>query len=261
MNIGVLIIARNEEKYLTKTLEALKAQTLQPTKIVLVNDRSTDDTKTIAEKFDIDVIDFPHDHESWVVDRNLAKVFNVGFKKLGKHDYILVLGADHIISSNYVETIINRMEGTDIVVASGIIKGEKTVNVRGSGRIIEGKFWESIGSQYPVKHGYESYILFKAESMGLKVKKFDDTISTTQRKTSTNYKLKKFIYKGESYKALGYTFPYACVASLKFGKIHPLAPIFMIYGYLRNTNKFYENEIREKVKEYQKQRIKTILNF
>ena len=94
MNIGVLIIARNEEKYITKTLNALKAQTLQPTKIVLVNDRSTDDTKTIAEKFDIDVTDFPYDHESWVVDRNLAKVFNVGFKKLGKRDYILVLGAD-----------------------------------------------------------------------------------------------------------------------------------------------------------------------
>ncbi len=260
MNVGVVIIARNEEKYLEKTLTALKAQTLKPSKIVLVNDRSIDRTKQIGQKFGVDIIDFPYDHESWVVTKNLAKVFNLGLKELDSHDYIMILGADHILTKDYIETIINRINGTNIVIASGVIKGENTVNVRGSGRIINSKFWKSIGGKYPEKHGYESYILFKAESMGLKVKKFDDIITTSQRKTSTNYDLRKLMYKGESYRALGYTFPYAFVAALKFIKIHPLAPIFMMFGYIRNNSNFYEKDVIQIVKDYQKRRIKTFLN-
>ncbi len=261
MKIGVVIIARDEEKHLTKTIQALKNQTLTPTKIVLVNDRSTDRTKEIAKKFEVEIVDFPYEHESWVMTKNLAKVFNLGFEKLGYYDYILVLGADHILSNQYVETIIERIHGTDIVVASGVIKGENAKNVRGSGRVINGQFWKSIGGKYPIKHGYESYILFKAESMGYKIKKFDDIITITQRKTSTNYNLRKFIYKGESYRALGYTWPYTLAAAFKFIKIHPLAPIFMFCGYLKNNSKFYEPEVREKVKDYQKQRIKSYLKY
>jgi len=261
MKIGVVIIARNEEKHLANTLQALKTQTLTPTKIVLVNDRSTDRTKEIAKQFDVEIVDFPHEHESWVVNKNLAKVFNLGFDKLGYYDYIMVLGADHILSNQYIETIIERIHGTDIVVASGVIKGENTVNVRGSGRIIDGQFWKSLGGKYPIKHGYESYILFKAESLGYRVKKFDDIVTITQRKTSTNYNLRKLIYKGESYRALGYTLPYTLAAAFKFIKIHPLAPIFMIYGYLKNNSKFYEPEVRKIVKDYQKQRIKSYLKF
>lgn len=260
MNIGVIIIARNEEKYLAKTLNALTNQTLKPIKIVLVNDRSTDRTKKIAEKFPVEVIDFPYEHESWVVTKNLAKVFNLGFKELGNHDYIMVLGADHILNNNYIETIVNRLHGTNIVIASGVIKGENAVNVRGSGRIINGKFWEKLGSKYPEKEGYESYILFKAESMGFQVKKFSDIITTTQRKTSTNYNLKKLVYKGEAYRALGYTLPYTITAAVKFIKIHPLAPFFMMYGYIKNNSIFYEQEIRQLVKNYQKNRIKSFLH-
>lgn len=260
MNIGVVIIARNEEKYLEPTLNALKKQSLKPTKVVVVNDCSTDKTKNIAEKFQVEVIDFPYEHDSWVVTKNLAKVFNLGFQKLGLCDYVMILGADHILSKNYIETIINRIHKTDIVVASGIIKGENAVNVRGSGRIINGKFWEKLGSKYQEKEGYESYILFKAESLGFQVKKFSDIITTTQRKTSTNYNLKKLVYKGESYRALGYTLPYTIAAAVKFIKIHPLAPFFMMYGYIKNNSIFYEQEIRQLVKNYQKNRIKSFLH-
>lgn len=57
IKVGAFIPARNEEKYLSKTLESLVAQDLKPEKIILINDGSTDKTKDIALEFGCDVID------------------------------------------------------------------------------------------------------------------------------------------------------------------------------------------------------------
>jgi len=142
--IGVVVIARNEAENIYKTLSALVAQTIPLRQIILVDDNSTDDTVKIARNFDVDILVFPEIHDNWVTRPELAKVFNYGLKQLDVDslDFISIIGADHILSSNYFEQITRRMIRDNSVVASGAIKDEIATAPRGSGRVISKKYWK-----------------------------------------------------------------------------------------------------------------------
>ena len=47
----IVICAHNEELFLAETLKAVLAQTVQPKKILVVNDNSTDNTEAIIDEF------------------------------------------------------------------------------------------------------------------------------------------------------------------------------------------------------------------
>ncbi|MGB2686053.1 MAG: glycosyltransferase, partial [Olleya sp.] len=51
MNFSIIIPAHNEASSIGLTLQSLVSQTLLPKQIVVVNDNSTDNTKTIVEDF------------------------------------------------------------------------------------------------------------------------------------------------------------------------------------------------------------------
>ena len=55
--IAVIIPVRNEEKFIGKTLTGLFNQDLQPYRIIVINDSSTDKTLEILEKFKVEVIE------------------------------------------------------------------------------------------------------------------------------------------------------------------------------------------------------------
>lgn len=54
--VCVVIPARNEEETLPATLKMLKAQTLRPRAIIVVDDGSTDKTAEIARKMNCTVV-------------------------------------------------------------------------------------------------------------------------------------------------------------------------------------------------------------
>ena len=51
MDISAVVIARNEETRVVKTVESLKAQSIPLREIVLVNDGSTDGTIDILKEY------------------------------------------------------------------------------------------------------------------------------------------------------------------------------------------------------------------
>ena len=51
MNYAIVIPTYNEEKFIAFTLQSLVEQTVLPTKIVVVNDNSTDHTEKIVQNF------------------------------------------------------------------------------------------------------------------------------------------------------------------------------------------------------------------
>jgi len=57
MKLSVLIPTKNEEAALPKTLEALKAQSLQPFEIIVADAGSTDRTREIAAAYGARVIE------------------------------------------------------------------------------------------------------------------------------------------------------------------------------------------------------------
>ena len=259
MKYAVVIPARNEQNHIAKTLAHLFTQSIKPSKVIVVNDCSTDLTKTIALLGGAQVIDFPYEHENWVTKPELAKVINLGLKQINPNDfdYTMILGSDHLLPTNYVEEITKRMDG-NAVVASGSIKNEFGKVPRGSGRLINNKFFKAIGFEYPINYGYESWLLLKAWQIDLGAQYYSDVETTVQRKTAIKYKPIMYFHYGKAMKALGYTTPYLFARAGVLSKRHWQFGIELIKGYFSKDTKLYDSQVRAYTKSKQYSRLKQL---
>jgi len=252
-NIVAIVIARDEEKNIAKTLNSIKEQTSKPY-IIVVDDGSIDNTPNIAEKIAELVIRLPRHEESWAGKPQLARVFNAGFKEAKKlnPDFLLISGADSLYPRDYVEIIVSRMKRENVVIASGIAKGERARGPRGSGRIIDANWFNKIGFKYPENWGFESYVIFKALSMGFKVKVYTDVYFELSRRTTLSPM--KAYYWGLGMRALNYWFPYALGRILLISLKSPKSAFYMFKGYMSHDVKLYD-DIRYFVPNFQKRYI------
>ena len=261
--VDVLIPARDEEKIISKTINSLLHQELQPKKIIVINDGSKDDTSQIASSLGCEVIDLPYDGIQGLDELKMANVYNVGLKNLNSNfDYVLELNADHILPPNYISDTVKEMEkNPKLVISSGKIEGEEYQNLiipRGSGRLIKSKFYREVGMTWPKKYGAESYFVFKAWELGYETKVFD--ILTKARKTGTNYSSSTFVNIGKACKALGYNPFYALGTFVKRSIIFGNIKIFFycLKGWLSEVDP-YDNNFRNFVNKKQKSQIQNIL--
>lgn len=258
--VGVVIITRDEEENIGSVLDALTNQTLKPNSVVLVNDNSKDATKQIAQSYDVTVIDFPYNHENWVISGKLAKVFNLGFQTISKKlDYYMILGGDTILSKNYIELVICKMRKENCDIASGVIENEKG-DLRGSGRIMSLKLMKSQNFAYRENYGYETYMIFRARCDGFKTCIEKKARSRVARKTGTFYNSVKLYHRGCAYRSLGYSFPFTLALAVKLYFKNPRFFLSFLQGWFScPKSSFYEKELREFTKTYEKERIRKIL--
>ena len=249
--IAVVLTARNEEDNLEKTLQSILNQKLKPYRIIVINDGSTDNTKQVIAKFStIELIDNPKRNESYLARKELAATINQGLYKL--HDdkqcqYVLIVGGDLIFPSNYTQDIIKHMKEDQVVISSGSIRDEFSIEPLGGGRIVDWDFWKKIGMLYPINYGWEGYLLLKAQSLGYNTKSYPKIVITGQRKTGTRFDPKKYYYYGLALKALGYTSFYTLVKSLLFLRKKPRGALYMLKGYFSDYDDLYEKELRDYV--------------
>ena len=233
MKYAVVVPARNEEKYIEKTLSALRKQTVPPSQIIVVDDGSKDGTSQIASKYADVVVRLPDRGYGVAGKPELAEVVNEGLRRVRKDvDYVLICGADQILPEDYFETISNEMKSNaKLVVASGRIKGEPYVEYapRGSGRVVDAQFWRGVSNlQYPAEWGWEAWLCYKALQLGYEVRSFQEVVTELQRPT----RLGKAVEWGKAMYAFGYDWKYAlgrCV--LTFFK-NPKAGGSMFWGWL-----------------------------
>lgn len=240
LSIAAVSLARNEEANIKAMLSSLHAQTVHMNPIVIVNDGSIDRTGEIARGLKCIVLDLPSHEESYTGKPELAKILNVGLTYIRvlnqKFKYVLIVGADHILPSRYLEMIIKRMEENPrLVVASGVIDGERfdELTPRGSGRVVNYAFWLKINNlQYPVNWRWESWLYLKAQSLGLDTRCFPDVISKVTRPTS----LDKAGMWGKAMYALGYDWKYALGRCfLTFSK-NPRSGLSMFWNWIFHKN-------------------------
>lgn len=213
MKYAVVMTARNEEKYLEKTLLAIKGQTIRPGQIIVVDDGSTDKTNEIAKKYADTVIRMP-DRGYWTLGVERIRVLNEGLKRVRQDiDYVLTCGADNVLSPNYVEGIITRMkENPKLVVASGRDKRGPYFKGHPRGvRVVNANFWRQVnGLLYPEVPGHESWLYFKARESGYEAMSFRDIVFESQRHEGSMFRsADKARLRGEAMYALGYDWKYA----------------------------------------------------
>ena len=211
MSYDLIIPARNEEKYLDRTLHSLITQTLRPERIIVVDDGSTDKTGEIAHRYTSYVVHLLHHNHSLRTTPRLSSVLNSGLQCIREDaDYIMILGADHILKSKYAEKLVYAMQDDPkLAITGGFIDNEPNKNPRGSGRMIRKSFWDKKGCQYPLNYGYESWLIFYAKYMGYKVQVIKEAHSVLQRKSG------KPKNRPLTFRALGYWWPYVLVRCLK----------------------------------------------
>mgnify|MGYP001773835225 CR=1 FL=1 len=258
VKVAALIPAKNEERYIELSLLALKVQNLDY--ILVIDDNSQDRTYERAKKF-CDVVKYIGERRRLTGTPHLAKVLNFGLSHLerqGKFDYILILGADHILPKNYINFLLNRMEkNKKIAIASGCIKGERFYPdfPRGSGSLIRYSFWEKLGLRYPLIYGWESYLVYKAKSLGYLTLCYPQLISYTLRQT---YKFTKGEYLGRGMKSLGYPLEYALARVFLLFFKDPLRSLDLLLGYFKEKEKA---DIYPFVKAYLRRRILKRLRY
>lgn len=260
--VVAVIVARNEEGVIKSTIKSLNHQSHKIWKIVVVDDGSTDKTPRIATEMGCILISLHYHSESLIGNPQLALRWNLGFKQaeLFEPDYILIIGADHILPENYVEELLKRMDNK-VVIASGRLEGEihKETMPRGSGRLIDVNFWKKAGGlRFPIIYGWESYIVYKALSLGCETTAFPDIVSKTR--SVSRGKLKAESY-GRAMKELGYCATHAIARSLLLSLKNPKEGLMMAYSFFSHSKR-EELDIAKYVSEYQRKHlVRGIINF
>jgi glycosyltransferase involved in cell wall biosynthesis len=254
IKIGVFIPARNEEKYLPKTLESLVTQDLNPERIIVINDGSSDKTRGVALEYGCEVIDLEDDKLEGQGGPKMTRLHELALSQFeDNYDYILQLDADHIIPKNYISFLVSKMEKNHKIVIGGcLIDGVKSKEPMGSGRLVRFDFHKRIGINRKIKHGLDTYPILKAKQLGCKCEIFEiDT--KMQRKQGATYKKENYIAVGKTCKALGYSPMVAIFLFLKMAISQKKILIFFweIRGFLNRDVELYDENFRKFVRKMQ----------
>ena len=214
----VCVMARNASAHLESTINSLLKQTLQPLRIIVVDDGSTDSTsiilKNYAEQWSkiVKVISLPDKgYDIRRVPSNINLASQSAADTSIAAEYFMISGDDCSYPKDYAHDLISRMMSQRaVVVSSGRPRSGGSVSEEhspsGSGRMIKCSFWKAVGGRYPIRAGWETWLLYKAQEEGLRVKLFGDLIFDHLRPRGTVH---QFTYWGASMHVLGYNPLYA----------------------------------------------------
>jgi glycosyltransferase involved in cell wall biosynthesis len=183
--------ARNEERFIEKTIESVVRQTCLPLKWVIVNDGSTDATASRIEpylsKFDwIELVNLPVRQE-----RNFAAkvyAFNAGQEAVKSLQYEVIgnLDSDVALDADHFEFLLNRFREDPRLGVAGTVFREEGYNsetnslegqlhVSGQCQLFRRQCFEEIGGYFANKAGGIDWIaVTTARMMGWKTRSFKE---------------------------------------------------------------------------------------
>ena len=249
MKYYIVIPAHNEEKFIALTLQSLVEQTVLPSKIVVVNDNSTDRTAKIVKEFS--------EKYAWIALVNktsdaihlpgskVIQAFQKGLESLDdEYDFIVKADADLIFPTNYFETIINHFQSDDkIGMVGGFAYIEKNGvwilenltdkdHIRGAFKAYRKATFEQIGGLKPAM-GWDTVDELLCKFYNWRVVTDDSLHVKHLKPTGANYNKTARYKQGEAFYTLGYGFLITTIASAKLAmmKRKPLLFFDYIKGY------------------------------
>ena len=254
MKYYLIIPAHNEADFIRLTLESLVSQTVLASKIVVVNDNSTDATAEIVTAF---ANEYPFislvNKTSEAIHLPGSKViqaFQKGFETIdADYDIIVKLDADLILPPNYFETIIQHFQSDDTIgMAGGFAyiekKGEWILenltdkdHIRGAFKAYRKACFIDIGGLKP-EMGWDTVDELLAKYYHWNVKTDTSLIVKHLKPTGANYNKTARFKQGEAFYSLGYGFWITAVSSAKlaFMKKKPLLFLDYMQGFWKAKN-------------------------
>lgn len=274
----IVIPSHNEESLISLTLQSLVEQTVLPTKIVVVNDNSTDKTEAIVNSF---VSKYPFislvNKTSEAIHLPGSKViqaFQKGFETLDEnYDFIVKADADLIFPGNYFETIINHFKSDErIGMAGGFCYIEKNGewvlenltdkdHIRGALKAYRKETFKEIGGLKPAM-GWDTVDELLCKFYNWKVVT-DEILHVKHLKpTGASYSKAARYKQGEAFYSLGYGLFITTIASLKLAsrKGKPLLFIDYLMGFWKAKSSgkllFVTSEQAKWIRNYRWQKMK-----
>jgi len=276
LSYWVVVVTRNGAANLTRTLDSLLGQRQTPKRVTIVDDGSTDETPTILRKYgrlndNVTVLtnaDRGYDIRRVPANINLACAKNADLTT----KYFMISGDDCTYPIDYTASLLANMRANSrLAVTSGRpTTGEshsQEHSPSGSGRMVRSAFWRQVGGKYPLRAGWETWLLYKAAEQGFQVQLFDDLTYEHARPRGAGH---QFVYWGAAMGTLGYH-PLYAIGRIALNALKPsLAPgraVNMLRGYLQtelgSDDTFmlpYEGSLRSFVKQKQSQRIVSVMS-
>ncbi|MBV1922844.1 MAG: glycosyltransferase family 2 protein [Flavobacteriaceae bacterium] len=251
MNFYIVIPAHNEEAFISKTLQSLIDQTLQPKKIIVVNDNSTDNTQTIIESFseNYQFIKSVSINSSAVniPGSKVINAFKSGLKELdNEYDVICKFDADLIFPSNYLETLQSIFKkNSNCGMAGGfcyIEKNDQWVlenltnkdHIRGALKAYRKECFNDIKGLKSAM-GWDTVDELIAQYHGWKIYTDESLIVKHLKPTGKAYSNKAKYKQGEAFYKLRYGIVLTKIASLKlaFKKRNFFFYVFCVIGFIK----------------------------
>jgi glycosyltransferase involved in cell wall biosynthesis len=272
MNYYIVIPSHNEEAFIALTLQSLVEQTILPTKIVVVNDNSTDKTEVIANSF---VSKYPFislvNKTSDAIHLPGSKViqaFQKGLDTLDdNYDFIVKADADLIFPPNYFEKIIKHFKSDDrIGMVGGFAYIEKNGefilenltdkdHIRGAFKSYKKETFKQIGGLKP-DMGWDTVDELLCKFYNWKVVT-NETLKVKHLKpTGANYNKTARFKQGEAFYSLGYGLFITAIASAKLAMMKKKPLLFI--DYIRG---FWKAKLEKKPLLVTKEQAKFIRNY
>lgn len=245
MKYYIVIPAHNEAAFIGLTLQSVLSQTVLPSKVVVVNDNSTDQTAEIVSNFAkensiVTLVNRTSD-AMHLPGSKVIQAFHKGFETLdGDYDFIVKLDADLILPNHYFETIISHFEsdaGIGMVGGFAYIEqnGEWILenltdkdHIRGAFKAYRKECILQIGNLKPAM-GWDTVDELLCKFYGWKVVT-DVTLKVKHLKpTGANYNKTARYKQGEAFYCLGYGFWITAIASLKLAMMKQKPLLFLDY--------------------------------
>ena len=249
MKYYLIIPTYNEEKFISLTLQSLVEQTVLPSKVVVVNDNSIDNTAAIIEEFAkkypwISLVN-KVSNAIHLPGSKVIQAFHEGEKHIDEnYDILVKIDADLIFPSNYFETIINHFQSDErIGMVGGFCYIEKDGrwilenltdkdHIRGALKAYRKATFKEIGGLKPAM-GWDTVDELLCKFYNWKIVTDESLHVKHLKPTGARYDKTARYKQGEAFYTLGYGFLITAIASAKLAmmKKKPLLFIDSIKGF------------------------------
>lgn len=245
MRYYIIIPTFNEEKFISLTLQSLVEQTVLPSKVVVVNDGSTDNTAEIVqlfvEKHAFITLINKTSEAIHLPGSKVIQAFNKGLETIDdNYDFIVKADADLIFPPHYFETISNCFQSDNrIGMAGGFCYIEKNGewilenltdkdHIRGALKAYRKETFKQIGGLKP-EMGWDTVDELLCKFFNWKVVTDNSLHVKHLKPTGANYNQAARFKQGEAFYRLGYGFWITAIASLKLALLKKKPILFFDY--------------------------------